>query len=65
MLLETIGGAPFHMSPSQYEHRKDTRLIIDLVPGEGGMFSLENGCGIRFLTRSRLFPDERAAEPST
>jgi uncharacterized protein (DUF779 family) len=31
------------------------------VPGKGGMFSLENGRGVRFLTRSRLFTDEEAA----
>ncbi len=33
-------------------------LIIDGVPGRGGMFSLENGEGVRFLVRSRLFSDE-------
>jgi len=33
-------------------------LIIDVVPGQGGMFSLDNGTGQRFLTRSRLFSDE-------
>ncbi|MPR09144.1 DUF779 domain-containing protein [Microvirga tunisiensis] len=61
VLLGTIGGAPFHMSPSQYEYWKHTQLIIDVVPGKGGMFSLENGRGVRFLTRSRLFTDEEAA----
>lgn len=59
--LGEIGGAPFYMSPSQYEYWKHTQLIIDVVPGRGGMFSLENGRGIRFLTRSRLFSDEEAA----
>ena len=61
VLLGTIGEAPFYMSPSQYEYWKPTQLIIDVVPGKGGMFSLENGRGIRFLTRSRLFTDEEAA----
>jgi uncharacterized protein len=61
VLLGTIGGARFHMSPSQYEYWKHTQLIIDVVPGKGGMFSLENGRGVRFLTRSRLFTDEEAA----
>jgi uncharacterized protein (DUF779 family) len=56
--LGTIGGAPFYMSPSQFEYWKHTQLIIDVVPGRGGMFSLENGEGVRFLTRSRLFTDE-------
>ena len=61
VLLGTIGEAPFYMSPSQYEYWKHTQLIIDVVPGKGGMFSLENGRGVRFLTRSRLFTDEEAA----
>ncbi|UOK69659.1 DUF779 domain-containing protein [Ancylobacter polymorphus] len=53
-----IGGAPFYMSPSQFEYWQHTQLIIDVVPGRGGMFSLENGRDVRFLTRSRLFTDE-------
>jgi uncharacterized protein len=28
------------------------------VPGRGGMFSLENSEGVRFLIRSRIFTDE-------
>jgi len=55
--LGEIGGAPFHMSASQFDYWKHTQLIIDVVPGQGGMFSLENGSGLRFLTRSRLFTD--------
>jgi uncharacterized protein (DUF779 family) len=53
--LGEIGGAKFYMSPSQFEYWKYTQLIIDVVPGMGGMFSLENGTGRRFLTRSRVF----------
>ncbi len=37
---------------------KHTHLIIDVVPGRGGGFSLESPEGIRFLTRSRVFSDE-------
>jgi len=58
--LGTIGGAPFYMSPSQYEYWKHTQLIIDVVPGRGGMFSLENGRDVRFHVRSRLFTDEES-----
>jgi len=57
VLLGEIGGAPFYISPSQFEYWKHTQLIIDVVEGRGGMFSLENGEGVRFLTRSRLFED--------
>jgi len=52
VLLGHIGGAPFYISASQFEAWKHTDLIIDVVPGRGGMFSLDNGREQRFLTRS-------------
>jgi len=45
------------MSDSQFEYWKHTQLIIDVVAGNGGMFSLEGGTGKRFLTRSRVFTE--------
>lgn len=57
-LLGEIGGCSFHISAAQFEYWRHTQLIIDVVPGRGGMFSLENGEGVRFLTRSRVFTDE-------
>ena len=59
--LGTIGGAEVFISRSQFEYWQHTQLIIDVVPGRGGMFSLENGSGKRFLTRGRVFSDEEAA----
>ncbi len=53
--LGEIDGVPVYISASQYEVWKHTQLIIDVVPGRGGMFSLDNGREKRFLTRSRLF----------
>ena len=55
--LGDIGGAPFYISESQYEYWSHTQLIIDVVPGRGGMFSLEGPEGLRFLTRSRFYED--------
>jgi uncharacterized protein (DUF779 family) len=52
--LGEIGGASFYISRSQYEVWKHTDLIIDVVPGRGGMFSLDNGRERRFLTRSKI-----------
>lgn len=52
--LGEIGGMPFYISASQYEVWKHTDLIIDVVRGRGGMFSLDNGREKRFLTRSRI-----------
>ncbi len=56
-LLGHIGGAPFYISGPQFEYWQHTALIIDVVPGRGGMFSLEGPEGVRFLTRSRLFTE--------
>jgi uncharacterized protein (DUF779 family) len=55
--LGDIGGAPFYISGPQYEYWCHTQLIIDVVPGRGGMFSLEGPTGKRFLTRSRFYED--------
>lgn len=58
VLLGEIGGAPFYIAKDQYEYWKHTQLIIDVVDGRGGMFSLEGPEGKRFLTRSRVFTEE-------
>ncbi|MCV2447132.1 DUF779 domain-containing protein [Paracoccus sp. DMF] len=52
--LGEIGGFPFYISASQYETWKHTILTIDVVPGRGGMFSLDNGREKRFLVRSDI-----------
>jgi uncharacterized protein (DUF779 family) len=56
--LGDLDGAPFYMGAEQFAYWEHTQLIIDVVAGNGGMFSLDNGTGKRFLTRSRLFTDE-------
>ncbi len=53
-----IGGCPFYMGRAQFDYWEHTQLIIDVVEGRGGMFSLEGPEGMRFLTRSRLYSDE-------
>lgn len=55
VLLGHIGDVPFYMHKNQFEYWKHTQLIIDVVEGRGGMFSLEGVEGKRFLTRSRAF----------
>jgi len=59
--LGEIAGAPFYISESQFEYWQHTQLLIDVVPGQGGMFSLDNGTGQRFHVRSRLYTDEESA----
>ena len=59
--LGEIGGVPFYISASQYQYWKHTQLIIDVVEGHGGTFSLEGGTGKAFHTRSRLYDDTEMA----
>jgi uncharacterized protein (DUF779 family) len=60
--LGDIGGVPFYISASQYEYWKHTQLIIDVIDGHGGTFSLEGSTGKAFHTRSRLFTDDEIAQ---
>lgn len=62
VFLGEIGGCPFYMSTSQYEYWKHTQLIIDVIDGHGGTFSLEGPEGKAFHTRSRVFTDAEIAE---
>ena len=39
----------------QFDTWKHTQLVIDVVPGRGGGFSLEAPEGMRFLSRGRAF----------
>ena len=59
--LGEIGGVPFYMSKSQFAYWEHTHLTIDVVRGNGGMFSLERPSGLRFLTRTRLYSDDEFA----
>ena len=56
--LGDIDGAEVWISGPQFEVWKHTQLILDVVPGRGGMFSLDNGREKRFLTRSRVLSQE-------
>jgi uncharacterized protein (DUF779 family) len=62
VLLGHVGGCPFYISASQYEYWKHTQLIIDVVDGHGGTFSLEGPEGKAFHTRSRVFTDAECSE---
>ncbi|MBS2970971.1 DUF779 domain-containing protein [Metabacillus sp. KIGAM252] len=62
ILLGEIGGSPFYIHKKQYEYWKHTQVIIDVVDGRGGMFSLEGVEGVRFLSRSRPFTAEEIRE---
>jgi len=61
VMLGEIGGAPVYIGAAQFEAWRHTRLIIDVVPGRGGMFSLDNGTERRFLTRSHALTSEELA----
>jgi uncharacterized protein len=54
-------GVPVWISGPQYQAWKHTQLIVDVVPGRGGGFSLEAPEGVRFLSRGRVFTDAETA----
>ena len=60
--LGSIGGCPFYIGVAQYETWKHTQLILDVIDGHGGTFSLEGPEGKAFHTRSRVFTPEELAE---
>jgi uncharacterized protein (DUF779 family) len=60
--LGEIAGCEFYIGAAQFEYWQHTQLIIDVVPGRGAGFTLDAPAGVRFLTRSRVFTDEEAAE---
>ncbi len=53
--LGDVDGVPVYIGALQFEAWRHTQLLIDVVPGRGGGFSLETPLGVRFLTRSRVF----------
>lgn len=59
--LGEVAGVPVYIGGAQFNAWRHTQLILDVVPGRGGMFSLDNGRERRFLTRSRLFTEEELA----
>ena len=60
--LGQIGDCPFYIGKAQYEYWRHTQLIIDVIEGHGGTFSLEGPEGKAFHTRSRVFTAEELAE---
>ena len=59
--LGEVDGVPVYISESQFEAWRHTQLILDVVPGRGGMFSLDNGREMRFLSRARAFTEAELA----
>lgn len=62
MYLGHIGGSPFYIRLAQYALWKHTQLIIDVIEGTGGTFSLEGPEGKAFHTRSRVLTETEMAE---
>lgn len=60
--LGDVGGVPFYIGKLQYDYWKHTLLILDVIEGTGGTFSLEGNTGKAFHTRSRLFTDDEWAQ---
>lgn len=63
--LGELDGVPFYIGKLQYDYWKHTQLILDVIDGHGGTFSLEGATGKAFHTRSRLFTEEEWASIET
>jgi uncharacterized protein (DUF779 family) len=61
-ILDVGDGVPVWISGPQFDAWKHTQLVIDVVPGRGGGFSLEAPEGMRFLSRGRAFTEVENAE---
>jgi len=57
-ILDVGDGVPIWISGPQFDAWKHTQLVIDVVAGRGGGFSLEAPEGMRFLSRGRAFTDQ-------
>lgn len=57
-VLDVGTGVPVWISGPQFDTWKHTQLVIDVVPGRGGGFSLESPEGKRFLSRGRAFTED-------
>lgn len=60
-VLDVGAGVPVWISGPQFDAWRHTQLVIDVVPGRGGGFSLEAPEGKRFLSRGRAFTAEEMA----
>jgi uncharacterized protein (DUF779 family) len=54
-ILDVGDGVPVWISGPQFDAWKHMQLVIDVVPGRGGGFSIEAPEGMRFLSRGRVF----------
>jgi uncharacterized protein len=63
--LGEVDGVPVYISGAQFQAWRHTQIILDVVPGRGGMFSLDNGRERRFLARGRTFTEAELASLET
>ncbi len=62
--LGSIGDVPFWASRAQSDYLQGVQLTLDVAPGNGGSFSLEDGSGQHFVIGMRLWSDAEALELS-
>ena len=60
-MLGDIDGVPFHASRAQCEYLSGTQIELDVGSGDSGSFSLEDGSGLHFVVRMRLWRDDEVA----
>lgn len=61
VLLGHVGGVPYYVSRSLADVWGSMQIMLDVIAGDGGTFSLEQGTGQCFHTTMRLFDDTEVA----
>ena len=62
ILSGEVVGRRYIYRPAQSQAWAHTQLILDVVPGRGGMFSLDNGREKSSLTRGKVFTASKQAQ---
>ncbi len=63
LLIGEIEGRPFYIDREQYERWRKPQFLIDVSPGEGDTFSLEDPEGLHFVARAGSKPDGQSQIP--
>jgi uncharacterized protein len=58
--LGDLDGVAFHASRAQCDYLLGLQITLDVESGNSGTFSLEDGCGQRFVVRLRLWTDDES-----
>ena len=54
ILIGEIAGVPYYIDKKQYDYLKHLQILVDVMEGQGGSFSLESVEGYAFIMHSKV-----------